>query len=398
MKYVLFILLSLLVAFALVACGDDDDDDDSVATDDDDDDDDDDDNDDDDNDDDNDDDDDDNDTTPPLDCAGGLDHLYECEIAVPGDGSAFTASEALSDCQDNVVYDYATWGCILDCADQLAGDCSDWIDNMLCVPLCLFHSGPVPDDCVPAYPDARTCGHRGATLYAPENTIPAFEMAIEQGASMVEVDVRHTLDGYLVCMHDDTVDRTTDGTGRVEDMTLAEIQALTIDDSNYDDAYPELRIPTFAEALAAIDDGGVMVDIDAKTDRIDLVVQAVDDAAMTDRVVAYCGGQGEVDAYLAEDPDFPVMPGADTPDEVYFYLANYDLSYLEFTAASASPDAIAAVHAAGVIAFQDALGFGDLIFLLGSLEGWLDMLTNGIDIIQTDLPHVLTPFIDAVCE
>jgi glycerophosphoryl diester phosphodiesterase len=69
-------------------------------------------------------------------------------------------------------------------------------------------------------------GHRGACDVAPENTLPSFQRALDDGADLVEMDVRLTLDRRVVVMHDGTVDRTTDGTGTVAEMTLAEVQRL----------------------------------------------------------------------------------------------------------------------------------------------------------------------------
>lgn len=68
--------------------------------------------------------------------------------------------------------------------------------------------------------------HRGGLSHAPENTLEAFRQASEIGADILEYDVFITADGELVVIHDDTVDRTTDGSGRVNDLTLEEIQAL----------------------------------------------------------------------------------------------------------------------------------------------------------------------------
>ena len=72
----------------------------------------------------------------------------------------------------------------------------------------------------------RIGAHRGAMAYAPENTLAAFEAAIAQGAYRIEFDIRRTRDGELVVIHDATVDRTTDGSGAVADMTLAEAQPV----------------------------------------------------------------------------------------------------------------------------------------------------------------------------
>ena len=68
--------------------------------------------------------------------------------------------------------------------------------------------------------------HRGASGYAPENTIPAFKLAVEQGADGVELDVHMSSDGKLMVIHDETVDRTSNGTGRVVDMTCQELKRL----------------------------------------------------------------------------------------------------------------------------------------------------------------------------
>jgi glycerophosphoryl diester phosphodiesterase len=85
------------------------------------------------------------------------------------------------------------------------------------------------------------------------NTLPAIEAAFEMGVYAVESDIRHTSDGYFILMHDSDVDRTTDGTGLVSDMTLGEIKQLTVDDTLFGSAYPDLRVPTFEEALDLID-------------------------------------------------------------------------------------------------------------------------------------------------
>lgn len=68
--------------------------------------------------------------------------------------------------------------------------------------------------------------HRGWSTKYPENTMPAFRAALELGVDQLETDVRVTKDGELVLIHDGTVDRTTDGTGRVYDMTFEELQQL----------------------------------------------------------------------------------------------------------------------------------------------------------------------------
>lgn len=100
-------------------------------------------------------------------------------------------------------------------------------------------------------PPVLVIAHRGASGEAPENTAAAFRLAVELGADMVELDVWLTADGHPVVMHDPAVDRTTDGHGRVEDLTLAQVKQLDAG-SWFGAAWRGEQVPTFAEALAAI--------------------------------------------------------------------------------------------------------------------------------------------------
>jgi glycerophosphoryl diester phosphodiesterase len=92
-------------------------------------------------------------------------------------------------------------------------------------------------------------GHRGASADAPENTLAAFALALEQNADGIEFDVQLCADGVPVIMHDDTVDRTCDGVGRVADLTLADLRMMTI--------AGEHDIPTLDELFATIGRGGL---------------------------------------------------------------------------------------------------------------------------------------------
>jgi glycerophosphoryl diester phosphodiesterase len=90
--------------------------------------------------------------------------------------------------------------------------------------------------------------HRGASGHAPENTLSAFDKALEMKADYIEIDVQMTQDGELVVIHDTTVDRTTNGTGAVGDYTLNEIQQLDAG-SWFGEEFAGERIPTFEEII-----------------------------------------------------------------------------------------------------------------------------------------------------
>ena len=89
--------------------------------------------------------------------------------------------------------------------------------------------------------------HRGASEYAPENTLSSFYLGLVQGADGIETDVQRTKDGVLVLFHDDTVDRVSDGQGKLSDFTLAELEKLKIYGNNTRGFYD--KILTFEEFL-----------------------------------------------------------------------------------------------------------------------------------------------------
>jgi glycerophosphoryl diester phosphodiesterase len=91
--------------------------------------------------------------------------------------------------------------------------------------------------------------HRGQSMNAPENTIPAFELAGRSGFWGIECDTYCTVDGRWIVHHDKTVDRMTDGSGNTKDFTFAEIRNLNIISGNNIENYPALKIPTLEELL-----------------------------------------------------------------------------------------------------------------------------------------------------
>ena len=95
------------------------------------------------------------------------------------------------------------------------------------------------------------CAHRGDSSDAPENTVPAILSAVKKGAHQIEIDVQLSKDGKLVIMHDGTVDRTTDGSGKVADMDMKELRTLDAG-GWFDSKFNGTQIPTLEEALELI--------------------------------------------------------------------------------------------------------------------------------------------------
>jgi len=100
-------------------------------------------------------------------------------------------------------------------------------------------------------PNVTIFAHRGDSAHAPENTLAAFELAAERGADGIELDAKLTADGEIVVIHDPAVDRTTDGTGMVAEMSLAALRELDAG-SWFGDTFKGEQIPTLAEVFEAV--------------------------------------------------------------------------------------------------------------------------------------------------
>lgn len=124
--------------------------------------------------------------------------------------------------------------------------------------------------------------HRGNWSVAPENSVAAIDSAIHMKVDIVELDVHRTKDGHLVLMHDSSVDRTTDGTGKVRDMTLAEIKRLRLKDK--DGVLTGHTVPTLEEALLAAK-GHIMVNLDKAYDFFNEVYTILERTGTADLVI-----------------------------------------------------------------------------------------------------------------
>lgn len=102
-----------------------------------------------------------------------------------------------------------------------------------------------------SWPRPTVIAHRGASAHAPENTLAAFELAVAQGADAIEFDVKLTRDGHVVVLHDQTVDRTTDGRGDLREFPLEALRELDAG-GRFDERFRGTRIPTLEEVFEAV--------------------------------------------------------------------------------------------------------------------------------------------------
>ncbi len=148
--------------------------------------------------------------------------------------------------------------------------------------------------------------HRGNSAYAPENTMIAIEQAIENGADRVEIDVWSTRDNHAVVIHDETVDRTTDGSGEVRQMDVNEIKKLDAG-SWKGEKFKGQNVPLLKEVLK-LAKGKVMIDIDLKEPRaIKPMVRDIRDANMLQDVIITGTSREDILAVREVEPRLPVF-------------------------------------------------------------------------------------------
>jgi glycerophosphoryl diester phosphodiesterase len=172
----------------------------------------------------------------------------------------------------------------------------------------------VPFEHVMPYP--RLCAHRGFNSVAPENTLPAFGAAIALGAQEIEFDLWSTTDGVLVSCHDDTLDRVSDGTGKIYDKTYAELMALDFG-AKHGDRFKGLRICTFEEILQKFA-GRVIMNIHVKIWDYGLADDKLEDIVALIRkydAQAHCyfmtASDRMIEKAMAYAPDIPCCVGWD---------------------------------------------------------------------------------------
>jgi glycerophosphoryl diester phosphodiesterase len=141
-----------------------------------------------------------------------------------------------------------------------------------------------------ARPKPTVVGHRGDSAHNPENTLISFQRAIEKGAEGIETDLRLTADGHIVLIHDEKVDRTTNGTGKVVDFTLEEIQKLDAG-SWFSNDFAGQKIPSFRELFELMRNMSSTIPIimDLKVENLGAAIAALaNELGVQNQIIASC--------------------------------------------------------------------------------------------------------------
>jgi glycerophosphoryl diester phosphodiesterase len=226
--------------------------------------------------------------------------------------------------------------------------------------------------------------HRGEHLQRPENTIPAFVEAIRVGADFMEVDVQTTSDGKLVLSHDATVDRCTDGKGRVDSMTFQQIEMLDAGIKKGPE-YAGTRIPTFDQVLD-LARGKIGIYVDIKNASAQDLVSHIEGHGMADHVVMYC--KPTMCKQLQDlNPKLKVMPESNSVENSHRIVDLLHPKVIAFGASDFKPEIIAVAKEAKAEIYVDVMGKTD------APEGWQTAIDAGADGLQTDRPGPLVEWL-----
>ncbi|MBD0671090.1 glycerophosphodiester phosphodiesterase family protein [Streptomyces sp. CBMA156] len=229
--------------------------------------------------------------------------------------------------------------------------------------------------------------HRGASSAAPENTLVSDEIARRGGAEWIENDVQPSKDGVPYVLHDDNVDRTTNGKGRIRDLTAAQLDALDAG-SWFGPAYTGTRVPTLAAQLEDLRTrgGNLLLEIKGKhsRDEVARIVKEVRDHQMTGRVFVQ---SFEVDAlrYTRElAPELPLgLLRSDLDADPVAISRDLGLSAYNPSdgGLAARPGVVKDLHAAGVAVN---------VWTVDSATRWKALEAAGVDGVITNRPAELT--------
>jgi len=229
--------------------------------------------------------------------------------------------------------------------------------------------------------------HRGGAATAPENTLPAITAALAAGFDYVEVDVALTADHRPVLMHDKTVDRTTDGHGRLAALTLADVKALDAG-SWFGPAYAGTPVPTLAEFLDALvaADGRAIVELKGEWDAA-AVEAAVGEVAVRglERRIVFASFDARTLALAAAGSDVMsrLLILKQLPSDVVSAVAEAGARgvVVNRKAVLARPGIVDELHAAGARV---------VVYTLNDDAQWDEVTALGVDGIVTDDPHTLS--------
>lgn len=235
---------------------------------------------------------------------------------------------------------------------------------------------------------AHRAAHRGGY---PENSLTSIRQAIKLGVDIVELDVRLTKDSVVVLMHDETIDRTTNGTGRIADYTLSELREFRL--KGKQGRLTDEVIPTFREALE-VARGHILVDIDLKTERVGAVVRAVRETGTGKQVFYFDNNYELLEEVRLLEPNAMIMPRAYSAQMADSAIRLFDPTVVHIDRSFYTGEVTSMIRSSSARVWINLLGLPDLWIRLGLPGGAVKKrLKHGATILQTDEPEKLLTYL-----
>jgi glycerophosphoryl diester phosphodiesterase len=231
--------------------------------------------------------------------------------------------------------------------------------------------------------------HRGNHVAAQENTLAAFQNAIKVGADYVEIDLRTSKDSQLVIMHDGTVNRMTNGIGKVSDLTWAELKQLNVIEKNHPE-WPEQSIPLFSEVLKLCK-GKINIYLDFKNADVNASYQALKKAGMQHSVIVYINAPHQLVEWKKIAPQIPLM--VSLPDSVQSaaqlnsFLEQYKIHLLDGSYKEYTVEMVNAAKAKNIPVWPDIQSATE------GPEQWEKAINLGFTGLQTDHPEAMVNYL-----
>ncbi len=233
--------------------------------------------------------------------------------------------------------------------------------------------------------------HRAAHNGYPENSISAIKHAINLGVDIVELDVKTTKDGIPVLMHDGTIDRTTNGSGKPENYTLLELKTFRL--KMKDGTLTNETIPTLEEALKVVL-GNIMVDIDLKTDNLEPIVRVIRKTETEKQVFYFDNDYIALKEVRYLDKTSLLMPRAYSFEMADSALKLFSPQVVHIDPSFYTSEVTNLIRTGNARIWINALGEPDEMIRKGSIEIAMDsLLLYGANIIQTDEPALILKYL-----
>lgn len=233
------------------------------------------------------------------------------------------------------------------------------------------------------------CAHRAYHKFVPENSIASIKQAIKAEIDIVEVDVNTTKDGILVLMHDNSIDRTTNGKGWISDFTFAELQQLFL---TKEGVLTTHKIPTLSEVLS-VAKGKVILNLDIKRVDVAKLYHQLKINKMQNEVFSYIWDKRKIEKILAIDSTYAVLPEVSNKAEIEYYLENVTSKLQHFNDKSFTNENVTWAKTNGIQIFMNSLWDADSEFVKGNTDRVNKIINLKPAIIQTDHPLLLKEYL-----